>query len=97
MRAYYYQQQREEFIVDEYGSISRPAIGMKASGQWEVVGAVRFDNFGHQVEFVPFPRCFEESREWLHKNGKGQWFIKDRDHGTLRVQMSPVLRAGCVS
>ena len=74
----------EGFIGKERGEWSR---------QWRVRGAVKFNNFGHQVSFVPFPRCFTEPREWRYKNGKGQWLIADSDHGTDRVQMCPVLRS----
>lgn len=63
------------------------------SAQWICTGVVRFNNFGHVVESVPFPRCFMEPRDWRYKNGKGKWFIADIDHGTSRVQMATVLRS----
>lgn len=54
------------------------------SDSWRVVGAVRYNNFGHQVEFVPFPQC-ARIKDWLHKNGKAKWNIVDNDHGTRRM------------
>lgn len=94
MNGYFFTQRGETFHVNDAGHIARPSIGMQHSPQWLVRGAVRFNNFGHQAAFVPFPACFTEPRQWRHKNGKGKWFIADRDHGTNRVQMSPVYAAG---
>lgn len=91
---YFYVQRDEEYTVNEHGHIGRPAIKMPPSGQWVVRGAVRFNNFGRQVEFVPFPECFMRGLQWRHKNGKGRFFIADVDHGTNRVQMTPVRGAG---
>ena len=92
---YYYQTSIEEYLVNETGEISRPAIRMPASGQWRIMGAVRFNNFGHRAEYVPFPDCFTRNLQWRHKNGKPRFFLHDCDHGTFRIQMSPaVLRAG---
>lgn len=67
------------------------------SNQWRVRGAARFNNFGNMVDFVKFPDCFKEPREWQYKNGKGRWFVADWDHGTNRVQMCPVLRSWSAS
>lgn len=94
MTTYWYTQGHETYEVNERGEVSRPAIGMKASGQWRITGAVRFNNFGQIAERIPFPACFMSSPRWLHKNGKGRVFLCDIDHGTKRVQMNAVLRAG---
>jgi hypothetical protein len=94
MNGYFFTQARETMHVNDRGEIARPAIGMPHSPQWIVRGAVRLNNFGHQVEFVPFPRCFTEKREWRFKNGKGRWFIADKDHGSDRVSMVAVTAAG---
>lgn len=94
MTTYFYTQPGETFSVNEHGQISRTGrCSVVPSDSWTVRGAVRFNNFGTVAEFVPFPQCFTEPRAWLHKNGKGKWFIADLDHGTRRVQMQRVLCA----
>ncbi len=70
---------------EKTGNISRPAIGMKASGDWKVYGAVRRNNFGHVVTRVSFPDIVAGAiKDWQHKNGAQKWFVRDIDHGTMR-------------
>lgn len=88
---YLYCQRGEVFHVNARGEIKRTGRNsFGPSGQWTVRGAVRSNNLGRAVEFKPFPLCFTDPPTWKHKNGKGKWFIADRDHGTNRVQMTPV-------
>lgn len=75
---------REQYSVTADGLIGRPSIGLAPSGQWKIRGAARFNNFGWQVEFVPFPQCMRLSG-WTHKNGKPRYRICDTDHGTDRI------------
>ena len=92
MSNYEYSSGGEVFHVNARGEVSRPAIGMGASGEWRITGAVRFNNFGHIVERVGFPQCFTNptvTRNWRYKNGKARWHLTDYDHGSNRVQMSP--------
>jgi hypothetical protein len=80
------------YITDE-GYIGRYDIeGFEVSKQWKCCGAVRYNNFGHQVEFIALPALLEgkiTGSEWQHKNGKQRWHIVDKDHGTQRVWMNP--------
>ena len=75
----------------ENGTISRPAINMKASGKWQVIGAVTLNNFGYAVKFYSLADVFNNPGfiEWQHKNGKQKTFIRDLDHGTMREWRSP--------
>ena len=74
---------REIYSVDDQGHIGRPALKMDPSGQWTILGAVRRNNFGHQVAYIPFPQC-ADIQDWCHANGKPKWRIRDLDHGTVR-------------
>jgi hypothetical protein len=72
------------------GNISRPEIKMDASGDWKVVGAVRYNNFGCQVEFVSLKDIVNGYvKNWKYKNGSQKWHVRDNDHGTIRTWMSP--------
>ena len=79
----------EYFKLHDDGSISRPAIGVKASGQWTVTGAVRFNNFGSVSERYTLRDVLDGKLAWTHKNGKQRVHITDLDHGTRRIWMSP--------
>ena len=80
----------EYMKVNAQGEIYRPAIGMnEPSGLWYILGAARFNNFGNEVEYVPFHRFAELNGQWQYKNGKQKWHVRDRDHGTTRDWMSP--------
>ncbi len=89
---------RERYSIDftkDGALIGRPQIGMKPSGQWKLRGLVRLNNFGYQVDFVPWGRVFDyfaDGRNLCHKNGKPQWFMADLDHDTPRLMMEGVRR-----
>jgi hypothetical protein len=58
------------------------------SGEWQLTGAVRFNNFGRIVE----RKTAEELtgiKQRKYKNGKTKWYTTDIDHGTHRIHMSP--------
>lgn len=77
-----------ELILRNDGSISRPHE--KPSGQWQVIGAVRLNNFGKVVELFTLRDVLGSTRlQWLHKNGRQRIHIRDYDHGACRVWMSP--------
>ncbi len=85
------QRGNETYHVDELtGNISRPAIGMKASGQWYIVEFVRLNNLGNIVDRMPvgvFAEYLRKSRlpgSLSYKNGKPKWTVLDVDHGTVR-------------
>ena len=89
---------RENYTVDDQGNIGRPRINMAPSGRWKLRGLVRLNNFGHEVEFIPFAKlaAFIEAENppvWLHKNGKPRYFMADNDHGTCRIMMEGVTGA----
>ena len=73
------------------GNVSRPAIGMSASGQWQIVGAVTLNNFGQVVRRYSQTEVLTNSSAipWRHKNGKQRTHMVDLDHGTRRTWMSP--------
>ena len=70
------------------GEIYGPYV--KPSGEWLLLGAVRYNNFGTQVvERCPFKEIKKLNGQWKYKNGKQKWYIQDLDHGTKRTWMSP--------
>lgn len=89
---------RERYSItftNDAALIGRPEINMSPSGKWSLRGLVRLDNFGHQVEFVPWGRVFDRfgnAGEITWKNGKPKWFMADLDHGTPRLMMEGVRR-----
>ena len=78
----------ETFTIADNGDISRPKIGLGASGKWKLRGFVRRNSFGHPVERVPFtPEALAAliaRDDWHCKNGRGRWHPCDLDHGTYR-------------
>jgi hypothetical protein len=87
MRIVYGNEYRE---MDESGNISRPEIGMKASGEWRIVGAVLFNNFGNVVAHACLADILAGNiKDWQYKNGKQKWHVRDYDHGSYRIWMSP--------
>lgn len=90
-RTWTYYHGNEYMAVDAGGLVSRPEIGMPASCQWKVTGAVRFNNFGHVVERATLSQILSGKLkgQWQYRNGKQQWHVADLDHGTHRVVMSP--------
>jgi hypothetical protein len=81
----------EYMVLHENGCISRPAIGMGASGQWKVTGAVEINNFGHETRRYSLAEILANpgAIPWKHKNGKQRVHVCDLDHGTRRTWMSP--------
>ena len=81
----------EYMEMDEDGLISRPTIGMKASGEWRVTGAVERNNFGYVICRLSLAdvKAACNSLEWHYKNGKQRIFVTDLDHGTQREWRSP--------
>lgn len=79
----------EYMTLHENGEISRPEIGMKASGKWLVTGAVRLNNFGRIVERFTLADILAGGIQWKHKNGQQRVYVMDLDHGTKRLWKSP--------
>jgi hypothetical protein len=77
----------EYMPVSETGLIARQEC-TDFSSEWQLLGAVRFNNFGHEVERVEFSGKLLQL-QWLNKNGSQRWHILDLDHGTMRVWMNP--------
>ena len=59
------------------------------SGSWLFLGAVRYNNFGHEVEHCSFEELKNLNGQWRCSNGKQKWHLIDLDHGTKRVWMNP--------
>ncbi len=79
----------ETMEADEKGFISRPSIKMKASGNWQLVGAVEYTNFGSLRRTYTLKDIKDGCVPWKYKNGNQRCFARDIDHGSLRVWMSP--------
>ena len=80
----------EYMKCNQEGFIYRPEIKMmKPSGQWKIVGAVRYNNFGYPVEYFDLNEVLHAKIQWKFKNGKQRVHVQDFDHGTYRVWMSP--------
>lgn len=79
----------EYMTLHENGHIERKNI--PPSGQWRVIGAYEYNNFGHQTRRYSLAEILNspESIPWQHKNGKQRVFIRDMDHGTVREWSSP--------
>ena len=79
----------ENMKLHDNGNIER--TGSKPSGQWKVVGAVKINNFGYVVEHATLKDILSGklNGQWHHKNGKQKWHVKDFDHGSFRIWMSP--------
>ena len=73
--------------VDNMGYISRD--GQEPSGEWQVLGAQRFNNFGKPVEYIDFYNLYRINGQWRHQNGKQKFHLVDLDHGSRRVWQSP--------
>ena len=79
----------ESWILHDNGQIERPGC-VAPSEKWRIVGAVRFNNFGHEVERVSLDDILAgKIKDWKHKNGKQKWHVVDFDHGSIRVWMNP--------
>lgn len=63
----------------------------QASEQWRITGAVRFNNFGHEVEYYSLDQILADPSQilWRYKNGKQRVHLTDLDHGTPRTWMNP--------
>jgi len=81
----------EYMLLHDDGTISRPAIGMKPSGQWLVTGAVEYNNLGGVVKRYALADILSDAPRipWQFKNGKQRVFVRDLDHGTPREWRSP--------
>ena len=81
----------EYMTLHDSGEISRPAINMKASGQWLVTGAVTRNNFGHVINRYSLADILRDPRSipWQFANGSQKTFVTDLDHGTHREWRSP--------
>lgn len=74
----------EAYPLNDEGMITRQCLDGKFSGNWKLLGMVRFNNFGYIVEKVPFPECLKIT-DWHYKNGRFKWFPLDFDHGSRRI------------
>jgi hypothetical protein len=79
----------EYMRMREDGCISRAVTGWECSGQWKVVGAVRLNNFGAEVERYSLEDVKSGRIQWKHKNGNQRVHILDFDHGTYRMWGCP--------
>lgn len=71
------------------GSVSNKT-NPKPTNEWKILGAVRYNNFGNEVERKQFNQLKELNGIWHHKNGTQKWHIVDHDHGSKRIWMNPI-------
>ena len=79
----------EYWKIHDDGAIERPKLVKPNAATWRVVGAVRYNNFGNEVERFSLADVLNKDIQWHHKNGEQRVHIIDYDHGTYRVWMSP--------
>ncbi len=92
MKTLYIETERETYAVDDDNNIYRPSIGQRPSGKWKLQGFVRYNNFGHQVDFVsamhariwPGTNQADQRTVMFYKNGKPKYHVRDLDCGTTR-------------
>ena len=78
--------------ANEKGEIWRKLDGsicVNPSSDWRLLGAVRYNNFGHIVERADFSELKNLNGDWQYKNGKQKWHVMDYDHGSKRMWGSP--------
>lgn len=73
------------FIVNEKGEITQTNRFPQFSGQWLLVG---FRHKGKNA-FIPFENGVVPELSF-YQNGKCQWQVDDRDHGTRRTWGSEI-------
>lgn len=84
--------EREPYYVnEETGEIGRR--DSMPSGQWKLVGAREYNNFGYCVARYSLNDIIEGAVPWRWKNGKARCYIVDWDHGTFREWRQTVIEA----
>lgn len=80
----------EYWEMNHKGWVIRPGL-VSGSPSWRVVGAVRFNNFGHWVRRYSLEEILQapSAIPWQHKNGRQRVHILDHDHGAMRMWGSP--------
>ncbi len=80
----------EWWEMNEQGHIIRPGL-VQGSAQWRVIGAVRLNNFGREVERFSLEDILRDpgAISWQYKNGRQRVHILDFDHGGTRMWSSP--------
>ena len=76
------------YHVNSLGEVTSPQWETP-SQQWVICGAVRYNNFGYQIDNIPFEALHTLNGHWKYRNNMQCWHIIDVDHGTHRVWMSP--------
>ena len=70
------------YHVLENGDIT--VAGVPVSGQWEFIGLQHVCR-NEAIFFKELTKEFLENFESCWKNGRPQWTVKDKDHGTIRI------------
>ena len=66
------------------GNISSDTLN--ESGEWRVVGAVKYNNFGQITARAYLADIIAGNiKDWQYKNGKQKWHVMDYDHGTHKI------------
>lgn len=87
-----FQTTSDRLIVDQLGRITSSKV--VASETWKVTGAVEYGRgftAGRVVRYYTLHDILAGAVPWFYRNGKQRCFVRDIDHGTHRVQMSPPL------
>jgi hypothetical protein len=80
----------ETMKLHDNGQIER--LGFSSFGpspSWTVIGAVRYNNFGHVVERFTLADILSHKLQWHYNNGKQRIYLRDLDHGSMREWRSP--------
>jgi len=80
---------QEYWKLHEDGAIERPGLVQPNAETWRVSGAVRLNNFGFEVEYFTLTDVLSGKIQWRHSNGKQRVHVRDVDHGSSRIWMSP--------
>jgi hypothetical protein len=84
----------ETMLVNEQDHIIRPGK-WNGSKDWVMLGAVQYKYvYGRWtcIRTYSMDEVRQGKVKWFFKNGKQRAYVLDRDHGHIRVQMSPPLR-----
>lgn len=74
----------QRYKVDSQGCIYAPNK-LNPSGEWKALALVRRNNFGSIIAITLFAHwSWALPTDWLYKNGKPKFTLRDLDHGTVR-------------
>jgi len=73
------------YYIDSANRIIRADMEFSPSGQWTFIGLS--DRYGRFITMAHL-----DSGDTTYKNGKGKYWLHDRDHGTHRIWSDRIVR-----